>query len=127
MKKTLFFIFFVAATMITKAQTPSCHSTEQFASFAKDENFRAQHPTPPPYQYTGPGEMISFASSDGKEAKAFFIKAAKPTKNYLFVFHEWWGLNDHTKRSAAQLQKDLGDINVLAVDLYDGKVTDNKE
>lgn len=40
------------------------------------------------------GEMITFPTPDGKEANAFIIRAKVPTTNYLFIFHEWWGLND---------------------------------
>jgi len=50
------------------------------------------------------------------------VKAAGPTKKYLFVIHEWWGLNDYIKQEAEKLQKELG-VNVIALDLYDGKVT----
>ncbi len=114
--------------ILTSAQQkPSCHSTETFASFAKDESFRAEHQEPRAYTYTGAGEMVSFQVADGKEGKAFLIKAEKPTNNYLFVFHEWWGLNDLVKKQAAQFQTDLVNVNVLVIDLYDGKVTDNRE
>ena len=43
------------------------------------------------------------------------------------VYQEWWGLNDHIKQEAAKLHKDLGDVNVLAVDMYDGKVGTTRE
>jgi carboxymethylenebutenolidase len=38
------------------------------------------------------------------------------------VFHEWWGLNDYIKREAENLQAELGDVTVYAIDLYDGEV-----
>ncbi|MCL5459668.1 dienelactone hydrolase family protein, partial [Loigolactobacillus coryniformis] len=34
----------------------------------------------------------------------------------------WWGLNDHIKREAENLFNDLGNVNVLALDMYDGKL-----
>jgi carboxymethylenebutenolidase len=39
------------------------------------------------------------------------------------VIQEWWGLNDNIKMEADQYFKDLGDVNVMAVDMYDGKVS----
>ncbi|MDZ4844962.1 MAG: dienelactone hydrolase family protein [Chitinophagales bacterium] len=128
MKQQLLLTAILMTYLLTSAQQkPSCHSTEAFASFAKEESFRNEHQEPSAYTYTGAGEMVSFQTYDGKEAKAFLIKAEKPTNNYLFVFHEWWGLNDLVKKQAAQFQTDLKNINVLVIDLYDGKVTDNRE
>lgn len=128
MKQSLLLITILMTYLLSSAQQkPSCHSTEAFASFAKEESFRAEHQEPQAFTYTGAGEMVSFQVADGKEGKAFLIKAEKPTNNYLFVFHEWWGLNDLVKKQAAQFQTDLVNINVLVIDLYDGKVTDNRE
>jgi carboxymethylenebutenolidase len=49
------------------------------------------------------------------------VKAEKPTNYYLFVIHEWWGLNDYIKQESEKLGKELG-INVIALDLYDNKI-----
>jgi carboxymethylenebutenolidase len=38
------------------------------------------------------------------------------------MIHEWWGLNDYIKREVERLQKELGDVTVIALDLYDSKV-----
>ncbi len=73
------------------------------------------------------GEMVSFPTPDDKPANAYFIKAQKESDNYLFVFHEWWGLNDYIKQEAEKLYKNLEDVNVLAIDLYDGKLADQEE
>ena len=45
------------------------------------------------------------------------------------MYQEWWGLNDHIKKQADVFYSDLnGEVNVLALDMYDGKVTsDPKE
>ena len=112
---------------LSAQQFACCHPSNQFAMFSDDAAFRASHLEPQPFQYSGKGEAVSFPAIDGKDAKGFLIKAEKPTNNYLFVFHEWWGLNDQIKQQAAVFQKDLGNINVLALDLYDGKVTANRE
>src|SRR6185503_9350603 len=87
----------------------------------------AEHKEPGEFKYAGKGDMITFNAADGKEAKGFLIKAEKPTNNYLFIFHEWWGLNDYIKQQAATFQKDLGNINVFAPDLYEEKITTNQE
>lgn len=86
----------------------------------------AAHAAPRAYLYKGAGTEITFTTPDGKEGKAFEIKAAKPTNKYLFVVHEWWGLNDNIKREAAEFGKELG-VNVLALDLYDGVVATTPE
>ncbi|MEO5571229.1 MAG: dienelactone hydrolase family protein, partial [Bacteroidia bacterium] len=58
---------------------------------------------------------------------AFEVKADKPTNNYLFVIHEWWGLNDYIKQEAEKLQNILMNVNVIAIDLYEGKVATTPE
>jgi len=68
------------------------------------------------------GKMISYDAADGKQANAYFIPAKKKTKKWLIVIQEWWGLNDHIKLEADKYYTDLGDVNVIAVDMYDGKV-----
>jgi carboxymethylenebutenolidase len=64
---------------------------------------------------------------DGKTASGFLLKSAKKSKKWLFVFQEFWGLNDHIKRQAEIFYNDLGDVNVIALDMYDGKVADKRE
>jgi carboxymethylenebutenolidase len=68
------------------------------------------------------GTMISFDAADGNKANAYFIPAKKKSNKWLIVTQEWWGLNNQIKMEADQYYKDLGDMNVIAVDMYDGKV-----
>lgn len=68
------------------------------------------------------GSMISFDAADGDKANAYFIPAKKKSNKWLIVIQEWWGLNDNIKMEADQYFKDLGDMNVIAVDMYDGKI-----
>jgi carboxymethylenebutenolidase len=68
------------------------------------------------------GKMTSFEAADGKPASAYFIPAKKKSKKWLIVIQEWWGLNDHIKLEADKYYAALGDMNVIAVDMYDGKV-----
>jgi carboxymethylenebutenolidase len=67
--------------------------------------------------------MISIPVPGGKPARAFEVKAAEPTHNYLLVIHEWWGLNDYIQQAAERYARELGNVHVIAIDLYDGKVT----
>jgi carboxymethylenebutenolidase len=68
------------------------------------------------------GGMTSFEAADGKPASAYFIPSKKKSKKWLIVIQEWWGLNDHIKLEADKYYAALGDMNVIAVDMYDGKV-----
>ena len=44
------------------------------------------------------------------------------------MYQEWWGLNDHIKHQAEVFYDDLGGkVNVIALDMYDGKVTSNPQ
>lgn len=115
---------------IAKDETKPCCSMEataSFASLADDQNFINKHENPLDFTYAGAGEKITFKTPDGKEANAFLIKSAKKSKKYLFVFQEWWGLNDHIKQEAEKYFNDLKDVNVIALDMYDGKVATKAE
>ncbi|MCU0353752.1 MAG: dienelactone hydrolase family protein [Cytophagales bacterium] len=97
---------------------------DAMARFTADPAFVASHAAPLPYVYAGKdGAMITFATPDGTKANAFEIKAKQKSDKYLLVFQEWWGLNDHIKREAEKYYNDLGGmVNVLALDMYDGKI-----
>lgn len=128
----LIYVLFIGAGFTAAQEKHRCcsmTSTEKFASFGSDKEFMESHPQPVPFNFTdGKGKMITFNTPDGKTGNAYEIKAEKETNKYLFVFHEWYGLNDYIKKEAEDLQQDLGNINVLALDLYDGKVAkDNDE
>ena len=85
--------------------------------------FAAMHPTPLvviPENLLG--KMIPFDAADGKKANAYFIAAKKKSNKFLIIIQEWWGLNDNVKMESDKYYTDLGDVNVIAVDMYDGKV-----
>jgi carboxymethylenebutenolidase len=108
-----------------------CHtsSTEKFAMFASNKDFNSEHPTPSRYIHVTQegGKMITFKTPDGQQANAYLIEAKNKTNNWIFVFQEWWGLNDHIKRESENLYKELGNVNVRALDMYDGKVTADRQ
>lgn len=100
------------------------------AEFTKDKNFIASHEIPLDYQHTSliGGEMITFKTSDTINANAYFIKAKTKSNKWLFVYQEWWGLNDYIKRESDNLYNTFGgNVNVLAIDMYDGKVATTRE
>jgi carboxymethylenebutenolidase len=85
--------------------------------------FAAMHPNPLLVQPENLlGKMIAFDAADGKQAYGYFIPAKKKTNKYLIVIQEWWGLNDNVKMESDKYFRDLGNVNVIAVDMYDGKV-----
>lgn len=124
-------LFAAAAIAQTSNDITICHTPaiEKFALFASNKDFNLEHAKPRIYTHrsTEGGTMITFKCPDGTSANGYFIKAKTQTDNWVFVFQEWWGLNDNIKRQAEKLYKDLGNVNVLAVDMYDGKVTDVRE
>lgn len=106
-----------------EARIPVCHAPgNEMSAMAADPAFQRLHPAPLPYTYTGAGEMIKFSTPDGQSANGFLIKAKKPSDKWLLVYQEWWGLNDNIRKEAETFYNDLKDVNVLAVDMYDGKV-----
>jgi len=107
-----------------------CHTspTEKFALFVQDDNFNMSHPDPLPYIHQSEvGKMVTFKTADGKDGIGYVLMASKKTNNWIFVFQEWWGLNDHIKRESEKLFNDLGNVNVLAIDMYDGKLATTRE
>lgn len=92
-------------------------------AMASDASFIKMHPNPKPYKHITAvgGKSITIPCPDGSKANVYVIRTEKPNENWLFVFHEWWGLNDYVKSEAERLFKALN-VNVMAFDMYDGKV-----
>lgn len=95
-----------------------------FMGVAASTDFGKLHEEPLPFTLENPrGNDISFSCTDGRQGKAYLIKSASPSDNYLVVIQEWWGLNDHIRKESEKYYDALGGkVNVIAVDLYDGKV-----
>jgi len=133
MKKILLLIlsFFCSVCAICQSKMACCakpSATKQFAMLASDKKFVMSHLNPKPYHFQSDiGKAITYPTTDGKTANAFEFKAKKPTSNWLLVVHEWWGLNDFVKHESEKLYNDIGDVNVLDLDLYDGKVATTRE
>ncbi len=130
MKKILFLCALVAASFFSNAQSCCTVLADGMQVFASNEEFQGSHLAPKPYIHVSMlgGEMVSFPCADGQQASAYFLKAKKPSKKYLLVYQEWWGLNDHIKKQADTFYKDLNEsVNVMAIDMYDGKVATNPQ
>lgn len=134
MKKILVtLIIAVMASVQLSAQ--SCHgleassATDEFADLGKDVAFVGKHLDPVKFTFKGKGKVIAYPVEGGDPAKAYYLKATdKKSDKYLFVIHEWWGLNDHIKQEVHDWHKRLGGaVHVMALDLYDNKVADTKE
>ena len=140
MKKAIYVLFTVLLTAsliswnwtktqhptVKKAEVIECLNMETQQAYqleASTPAFAAMHPSP---LVVNPenllGKMMTFDAADGKQANAYFIAAKKKTNKYLIVIQEWWGLNDNVKIESDKYYTDLGDVNVIAVDMYDGKV-----
>jgi len=134
MKKINLLLAFVLVAAAGYAQTGGvavCHTspTEKFAMFASNKDFNSQHANPKPFNFVSAedGKMIKITCPDGTDANGYLIMSSKKTNNWIFVFQEWWGLNDYIKKESEKLYKDLGNVNVLALDMYDGKVATDRE
>lgn len=137
MKSIKLLLLFVITSFTTMAQQLTledgitiCHTspTEKFALFVQDDNFNLSHPDPLPYVHQSEvGKMITFKTADGKDGSGYVLMATQKTNNWIFVFQEWWGLNDHIKRESEKLFHDMGNVNVLAIDMYDGKLATTRE
>jgi carboxymethylenebutenolidase len=127
-KTFLILIGFSISAGLNAQSCCSMNAPESFALFAGNKQFVSSHDEPLPFSFTDQkGKMISYKTADSLKANAYEIKAAQPSSKYVFVIHEWWGLNDYIKQEADKICAELGDVNVIALDLYDGKVASTKD
>ena len=133
MKKIIFLIPLLLLGLVCSAQDDItiCHTstTDKFAMFASNKDFNAAHSAPRNYVHISAegGKMIQFKCPDSKDANGYLLMSNKKTDNWIIVIQEWWGLNDNIKRQSEDLFKDLGNVNVLAIDMYDGKLATDRE
>ena len=111
---------------VDKAGLIECLNMETQQAYqleASTPAFAAMHPAPLAVNPENLiGKMTQFEAADGKQANAYFIPAKKKSNKWLIVIQEWWGLNDNIKLESDKYYTALGDMNVIAVDMYDGKV-----
>lgn len=133
MKNIVAMLFILSMVMIAgnKKERQLCCSptaTEEFAQLGKEMAFVSLHDAPEPFIFQSPiGEMKSIKTPDNVDALIYEVRSAEQTNNYIFVFHEWWGLNDYIKQEAERLQHEVGNVNVMAIDLYDTKIASSPD
>jgi carboxymethylenebutenolidase len=129
MKKLIILCSFLALGQFANAQTCCSVNADEMQVFASNKDFQMSHAIPKAYKHISllGGSMVTFNAPNGQNASGYLIKAKKKSNKYLLVYQEWWGLNDHIKKQAEKFYTDLGEkVNVLAVDMYDGKVATNQ-
>ncbi|MFM2267738.1 MAG: hypothetical protein RL757_1179 [Bacteroidota bacterium] len=130
MKKCFLFLFTLWSSFAAAQMT--CCGVESMADYqllGKSLDFASAHAEPLPFEFVSDiGKMVTFDTPDGKKASGFVLKANKKSKKWLFVYQEWWGLNGYIKKQASDFYTSLDSaVNVLAIDMYDGQVTDKRE
>ncbi|MCS6967448.1 MAG: dienelactone hydrolase family protein [Cytophagales bacterium] len=113
-------------------ETSCCHvwdAHDQFVALASNQSFVNQHQEPDQINFISKagGKQITFPTPDGQTGRGWWLPAKKKSAHYLFVFHEWWGLNDHIKAEAEKFYNDLPPVNILCLDLYDGKIATQRQ
>jgi len=126
MKKLIIFALIISSSIMSFGQSKmACckqSATEQFAMLASNKKFVMSHPKPFTYHFQSAiGKAITYPTADGKTADAYEFKAKNPTNNYILVIHEYFGLNDYVKKESERIYNDLGNVNIIDLDLYDGK------
>ena len=134
MKKIILTLLIAITTSLSYSQ--SCcqlafaSNEGNMAEFTTDESFVNSHQIPLDYTHNSVvgGVMVTFKTADAADGNGYLVKSKTKSKKWLFVYQEWWGLNDYIKRQADILYNEMGgNVNVLAIDMYDGKVATNRE
>lgn len=115
LKYTLFFSVLCALNCTVLA-------LDGFKSFSVDSTFANAHEKPSQVSSLFKGENITIDVENDSVANVYVVSSSNPSHKYLILFHEWWGLNQHIRNTADSFRDSLSDVNVIAVDLYDGKV-----
>jgi carboxymethylenebutenolidase len=120
-------IFLTGRVLAQPAMNCCTSATESFARLAGNPVFSMYHADPLPFVFVSrDAQPVQYPTPDGGNARALVWKANSGSQDWLVVFHEWWGLNDYVKKQSERLWNDLG-INVIALDLYDGKVASTRD
>ena len=119
-------VFAFSQSKVVCCSNPS--ATKQFAMLASNKDFIRSHKNPLKIHFQSSiGKPITYKTTDGKDASAYELKAKNPTNNYILVIHEFWGLNDFVKKESEKIYNDLGNVNIIDLDLYDGQVATTRE
>jgi carboxymethylenebutenolidase len=132
--KYLYFLVLVQMLFVHQLSAQSnasccqASSIKAFTDLANDITFVMTHEEPLPFTLENPkGKNITYPVSGGEDAKGYYIAGKKNNSKWIFVFQEWWGLNDYIRLQADMLHASFPNAHILAVDLYDGKVATTRE
>ncbi len=109
-------------------QKSCCSATAQFADLGNQVSFQNEHQEPvmrSAQDYSG--TIKNFPTSGKQQGRAYVVENTDETNLWLFVFHEWWGLNEHIMAEADKWAVVLPGVNIMAIDLYDGKTANTRE
>ena len=123
-------VFIISQSLSFGQSNKTCcnAATQEFAMLGSEASFRSAHDAPEPMNFNPTlGTDISFEVATGLDGRGFLVKAEKKSNKYLFVFHEWWGLNNYIRKECEKFALILDDVNIIALDLYDGKTATNRE
>ncbi len=125
----LIYIFVIVSFLISCGN--GAGDKKGMTEFSDDKEFQEKHEPPvdvSEYKPTGRTIIIK-PKNGGADTKLYGNRPKKDIANkYLFVIHEWWGLNNNIKKEVDQLFKALDEkVTVIALDLYDGKVATTPE
>lgn len=122
-----FAMFALLAFTRCTSDAVSEQSGDAMSKFVSDGNFTKAHEIPATINYQGKGQIVEVRTKDGDITKLYVVKPADWTNKFLFVIHEWWGLNDQIRQETDHLFDELGNVTVVALDLYDGQSTSNPD
>lgn len=127
MPVTILILFMIAScTPLKKDEAVSekeSTPTPSLTGILSEEEFKALHELRTDHPPVARGEMIELADT-GTEAYLSLPEGDPPTPG-IVVIHEWWGLNENIKHWSDRLAAD--GYAALAVDLYEGRIADNRD
>jgi len=122
-------LFSVSAVKTQDVEAAMCcqSSTQAFAQLGKEDGFVSAHQEPGSYVLQAPkGKIINFPCPDGEVGQGYLVDSNVNATHMLLLFHEWYGVNEYRKSEADRIASDFPGMHVLAVDLYDGVVAQNR-
>jgi len=90
-------LFLLIASLTISCGGNSNKTTKDMRDFGDEKAFKDAHEKPQEINTNLSNTMMTFPTPDGKEGSTYMVKSKTNSNKYLFVIHEWWGLNDHVK------------------------------
>jgi carboxymethylenebutenolidase len=128
--KILLSVALLTIAVCSQAQQMCCavqNAQTAFANLGANKAFMLMHDEPGVANYDNTrGKQLQFKTK-GKTANGWLIKSKTKSNKYFLVIHEWWGLNGFVKAEAIKLADAFTDINILCIDMYDGKLATTRD